>query len=118
MEDARELERAVAAIRPVTPGVALEIAGGVIVPPLERTPRNRLLWEVAREAGRDVGLQLEEGTAGGGSDGNTTSLHTATLDGLGCVGDGAHAAHEHIEIDRTVDRCALLARLLIVPPEP
>lgn len=116
MADARELERAVASIEPVTPGVTVEIEGGVIVPPLERTPRNRLLWEAAREAGRDLGLELTEGTAGGGSDGNTTSLYTATLDGLGCVGDGPHAAHEHIEIDRTVDRCALLARLLLIPP--
>lgn len=117
MEDARILERAVAEIRPVTPGVELEITGGVAVPPLERTPRNRALWAAARSVGQDLGFDLEEGMAGGGSDGNTTSQFTATLDGLGCVGDGAHAVHEHIEIDRSVDRCALLAELLRVPPD-
>ena len=115
LEDARDLERAVAAIEPVTPGVRLRIEGGMRVPPLERTPRNVRLWETARSIGRELGLDLEEGMAGGGSDGNTTSQFTATLDGLGCVGDGAHAVHEHVEIDRTVDRCALLARLLLAP---
>ena len=117
MEDARALEQAVSRIRPVTPGVEIEITGGVRVPPLERTPRNRALWAAARSVGQDLGFDLEEGMAGGGSDGNTTSQFTATLDGLGCVGDGAHAEHEHIEIDRTIDRCALLAQLLRVPPD-
>ena len=116
MEDARALERAVAGLRPITPGVELEITGGVAVPPLERTPRNRALWAAACSVGDRLGFALEEGMAGGGSDGNTTSQFTATLDGLGCVGDGAHAEHEHIEIDRSVDRCALLAQLLRVPP--
>lgn len=113
--DARALEEAVAAIEPTVAGVSLEISGGVIVPPLERTPRNRALWEQARGAGAALGFDLEEGMAGGGSDGNTTSLYTATLDGLGCVGDGPHAAHEHIEIRPTLDRCALLACLLMMP---
>lgn len=113
--DARALEEAVAAIEPTVAGVSLEISGGVIVPPLERTPRNRALWEQARGAGVALGFELEEGMAGGGSDGNTTSLYTATLDGLGCVGDGPHAAHEHIEIGPTLDRCALLACLLMMP---
>lgn len=117
MEDARAVERAVGGLRPVTPGVELEITGGVPVPPMERTPRNRALWAAASSAGRRLGFELEEGMAGGGSDGNTTSQYTATLDGLGCVGDGAHAEHEHIEIDRSVDRCALLAQLLRVPPD-
>jgi glutamate carboxypeptidase len=115
LDDARDLERAVAAIEPATPGVRLRIEGGIRVPPLERTPRNVELWERARSLGRELGLDLEEGMAGGGSDGNTTSQFTATLDGLGCVGDGAHAVHEHVEIDRTIDRCALLARLLLAP---
>lgn len=115
MDDARALEAEVAAIRPITPGVTVEVSGGIAVPPLERTPRNRALWEAALEAGEELGFDLAEGMAGGGSDGNTTSLFTATLDGLGCVGDGAHAEHEHIEIDPTLDRCALLARLLHSP---
>jgi glutamate carboxypeptidase len=116
MAHGRRVEEAVRAIRPVTPGVSLEIEGDVGVAPLERTPRNRVLWETARGLGDELGFNLEEAMAGGGSDGNTTSLYTATLDGLGCVGDGAHADHEHIVIDPSLDRCALLARLMLSPP--
>jgi len=116
MEHGRRVEEAVRAMRPVTPGVSLNIEGGVGVAPLERTPRNRVLWETARVLGDELGFELEEAMAGGGSDGNTTSLYTATLDGLGCVGDGAHADHEHIVIEPSLDRCALLARLLLSPP--
>jgi glutamate carboxypeptidase len=115
MADGRALEEAVYALQPVTRGVTLHIEGGVGVAPLERTPRNRVLWETARLLGGEMGLELEEAMAGGGSDGNTTSLYTATLDGLGCVGDGAHADHEHIVIEPSLDRCALLARLLLAP---
>jgi len=116
MDHGRRVEEAVRAIQPVTPGVTLHIEGGVGVAPLERTPRNRVLWETARHLGGELGLDLDEAMAGGGSDGNTTSLYTATLDGLGCVGDGAHADHEHIVIDASLDRCALLARLLLSSP--
>jgi glutamate carboxypeptidase len=73
------------------------------------------LWAQAQEAARCLGLDLTEGTAGGGSDGNTTSLYTATLDGLGAVGDGAHAAHEFAVLDRMDERAALLALLLLAP---
>jgi hypothetical protein len=58
-------------------------------------------------------LELEEGMSGGASDGNTTSLRTATLDGLGPVGDGAHEAHEYIDIDATLERTALLSLMLL-----
>jgi len=115
--DARVLEDAVAAIRPSVPGVSLHISGGLVVPPLERTPRNRRLWSSAVAAAKALGFEIGEGTAGGGSDGNTTSRFTATLDGLGCVGDGAHASHEHIDIDASLDRCALLAGLLMAPDD-
>jgi glutamate carboxypeptidase len=85
-------------------------------PPLEHTPANRQLWRVATDLACELGIQLEEAMAGGGSDGNTTSLFTATLDGLGAVGDGAHADHEHIQVDQLSQRCALLAMLLLAPP--
>lgn len=117
-DDGRHITRAIRSLEPRTPGVALQVEGGMAIPPLERTPRNRRLWKTVREAGREMGLDLEEATAGGGSDGNTTSRFTATVDGLGPVGDGAHAAHEHVEMEGVVQRCALLVRLLLAPAEP
>ncbi len=72
--------------------------------------------EIARHLAGGLEVDLGEATAGGGSDGNTTSLFTATLDGLGAVGDGAHAAHEFVYLDRMVERAALPALLLIDPP--
>jgi glutamate carboxypeptidase len=116
LEDGHEIEEKIRALQPTTPGVKLVVEGGIRVAPLERTPRNVRLWETARHVGDSLGFDLEHGMAGGGSDGNTTSLYTATLDGLGCIGDGAHADHEHIVIDPSLDRCALLARLLLAPP--
>jgi glutamate carboxypeptidase len=97
--------------------VTLQIEGGVRRPPLEPTSRNRALWNAARRAAEELGLHLHSATAGGGSDGNFTSLHTATLDGLGAVGDGAHALHEFVFVDRLAERTALLARLLLLPPD-
>lgn len=117
-EDARRVETAIMALRPETPGVTLRVEVGHVIPPLERTPRNRRLWEQARAAAEALGLPLGETAVGGASDGSTISLFTATLDGLGAVGDGAHAAHEHIVVDATVDRCALLAMLLAAPLDP
>jgi glutamate carboxypeptidase len=115
-EAAEEVRAAIQGIEAHTPGVTLEVRGGIERPPLERTPGNRRLWRLARRRGRDLGLELEEGRAGGASDGNFTSQHTPTLDGLGAVGDGAHADHEFIHVGRTLDRCALLALLLLAPP--
>ena len=83
---------------------------------MEQTPRNRALWDEARKFGEDLGLDLRQVRAGGGSDGNTTSQYTATLDGLGPVGRGAHAEHEFLYLDRTLERTALLALLLLAPP--
>lgn len=114
-EAARRVEAAIYDLQPETPDVTLEITGAVYRPPLERTPRNRALWELARTFGRDLGLALQEGTAGGGSDGNTTSPLAATLDGLGAVGDGAHASHEFVYVDAMPQRAALLALLLLAP---
>src|SRR5829696_101579 len=115
-EDARHVEETILGLKPATPGVTLRVEGGMGRPPMERTPRNRRLWETARRLGKELGLDLEEGVAGGCSDGNTASLFTATLDGLGAVGDGAHSRHEFIYTDRMVERCALLALLMMEPP--
>ncbi|HMB08129.1 MAG TPA: M20 family metallopeptidase [Isosphaeraceae bacterium] len=117
-EDARRIEAAIRGLEPATPGTRIEVEGSVDLPPLEPTPRNRALWEAARQEAAADGLDLEEGLAGGTSDGNVTSLYTATLDGLGAVGDGAHAPHEFLYLDAMVQRCALLASLLLLPPLP
>ncbi len=114
-KDARHIEESIHALQPVTPGVTLEIQGRIRRQPMERTPRNQQLWEVARQLGYTINLNLADGAAGGASDGNTTSLYTATLDGLGAVGDGAHAKHEFIYFDKMVERSALLALLLMAP---
>lgn len=111
----RELETRIQGLRSRTPGVKLEIRGKIRRPPLEHTPRNRALWQLALDLGGALGLVLEEGRAGGGSDGNTTSQYTATLDGLGAVGSGAHADHEFVYLDRMVERTALLALLIQAP---
>ena len=113
--DGEEIARKMRALRPITAGTSIHVEEGIGILPLERTPRNRALWEVAVGAGARLGLELDEMTAGGGSDGNTTSQYTATLDGLGAIGDGAHATHEAVLIDGMVERAALLAELLMAP---
>ncbi|MGB3712799.1 MAG: M20 family metallopeptidase [Candidatus Promineifilaceae bacterium] len=115
MKEARRMESAILNLRPETPGAELEITGRIGRPPMEPTKENQRLWKLARSLGEGIGLKLEQGTAGGGSDGNTTSQYVATLDGLGPVGDGAHAEHEFIILDKMVERCALLALLILAP---
>jgi glutamate carboxypeptidase len=95
--------------------VAIEVEGGFRRPPMERTPAGRRLWELARSCARDLGLDLDEAAVGGGSDGNFTSRLAPTVDGLGAVGDGAHADHEHVVIARMPERAALLAMLMMTP---
>ncbi|MDX1405548.1 MAG: M20 family metallopeptidase [Woeseiaceae bacterium] len=113
--DGERIEKDILGLRPVTPGVRLSIEGRIGRPAMEMTPRNRTLWNQARELGQELGIDLQHGRAGGGSDGNLTSQYTATLDGLGPVGHGAHAEHEFLYVDRTLDRTALLALLLLSP---
>ena len=110
-----EIEYIIHAIQPTDPNVRLHIEGGIGRPSMESTPRNQKLWETARRAGEKLGIELHQTRAGGGSDGNTTSQYTATIDGLGPVGDGAHAIHEHLLVDKTLERAALLALLITEP---
>ncbi|MFL6196660.1 MAG: M20 family metallopeptidase [Thermoanaerobaculia bacterium] len=116
-EDAVRIEQTVHAFEPETPGTSLEVLGGIDRPPLEATPGNRRLWEAALRRAGELGIELGEGTAGGASDGSLTSRVVPTLDGLGAVGDGAHAVHEHVLLDRMPERAALLALLLLEPDE-
>ncbi|HKA54875.1 MAG TPA: M20/M25/M40 family metallo-hydrolase, partial [Candidatus Binatia bacterium] len=115
-KDARQIAERIHTLQPVTQEVTLEIDEWVSRPPMEPTPRNQLLWEMAKGLGRELGFELAAGAVGGASDGNTTSLFTATLDGLGAVGDGAHARHEFMYLDKMAERAALLALLLLAPP--
>jgi glutamate carboxypeptidase len=117
-EDAPALEAAIRGLAPTVPGTRLEVSGAIDRPPLSATPANLALWHTAERAARELGLALGHGTAGGASDGNTTSLYTATLDGLGAVGGGAHAVDEHVELARMPERAALLALLLLAPLGP
>ena len=112
-EDADNIKSSILNLQPAIPGTSLSIEGGFGRPAMERTPANRQLWHLACSLGAELGMELEEGLAGGGSDGNTTSQFTSTLDGLGPVGDGAHAQHEHLHIGKTLERAALLTMLLM-----
>ncbi len=118
VEDAVRLEREVLGLTAETPGTRIEVLGGIDRPPLEATPGNRLLTEAALRWAGELGIALGEGTSGGASDGSLTSRVTPTLDGLGAVGDGAHALHEHVVVDRLPERAALLALLLLEPLSP
>jgi glutamate carboxypeptidase len=107
------VEAAFKGLRPVDARTSIEARGGVDRPPLERTAKVERLYGEARGVARELGQELAEGGTGGGSDGNfTAALGVATLDGLGAVGDGAHALHEHVEIAALADRAALIAGLV------
>lgn len=112
-EDARRLEYTIQSLTSTTPGTTLEILGGIDRPPLEATPGNCLLWNAAQRHAASLGIPIGEGTAGGASDGSLTSRFVPTLDGLGAVGDGAHATHEHVLLDPMPERAALVALLLL-----
>lgn len=115
-KDGKWITEKIRSLRPSLPNIKLEIRGGIGRPPMERNERNQQLWKMARERSRQLGMDLSEGVAGGGSDGNTTSLYTATLDGLGTPGDGAHAAHEFIFYEQLPIRTALLTLLITAEP--
>jgi glutamate carboxypeptidase len=113
MADASRIEQALRNLRPHLQGTRLELHGSVDRPPLERTAGVTRLYELAKEVARGLGRNLPEGAAGGASDGNfTAAVGVVTLDGLGPCGDGAHALHEHVEIDDLPWRAAFLAALL------
>jgi glutamate carboxypeptidase len=110
---AAEIDAAFRGLRPVDGRTTVEAIGGVDRPPLERTDLVARLYEEAQDIARELGQELAEGGTGGGSDGNfTAALGVATLDGLGAIGDGAHALHEHVEIETLADRAALVAGLI------
>src|SRR6185295_56363 len=112
-EAAAEVDAAFRSLRPVDPRTTIEASGGIDRPPLERTAQVERLYKQARAIAQTLGLDLGEGGTGGGSDGNfTAALGVPTLDGLGAIGDGAHALHEYVDIETLPDRAALVAGLL------
>ena len=113
LKDAAGIDKKMRALRPFNRKCKLEVSGGINRPPMERTAGVAALYEKAVAIARDLGWRLGEAAVGGGSDGNfTASLGIPTLDGLGAVGDGAHAAHEHIRISELPRRAALVAALI------
>lgn len=110
--DAKMLDRKFRSLKPFDKRCSLELTGGLNRPPMERSKGGAALFNLARKLATDLGRDLEESSTGGGSDGNfTAALGIPTLDGMGAVGEGAHATHESILIDRIPDRIALLAKL-------
>ena len=116
LADGRWVNDVILGLEATTPGTRLEVELVLDRNPMEATPRNRILWEAVQGCGRRLGLELEGAKSGGASDGNTTSLFTATVDGLGAVGDGAHANHEHVRVSKLLERTTLLALILMMPP--
>jgi glutamate carboxypeptidase len=111
-----EAERVVPLIldaKPHLDGASVTVSGELNRPPMERSAGIIAAFERAKEIGASIGQELTEGSTGGGSDGNfTAALGVPTLDGLGCVGDGAHADHEHILLEHLQPRTALITMLL------
>jgi glutamate carboxypeptidase len=110
---AATIDAAFRALRSVDPRTSVESSGGMDRPPLERTADVERLYARAKDIAHVLGLQLDEGATGGGSDGNfTAAIGIPTLDGLGAIGDGAHALHEYVDIESLPDRVALIAGLI------
>jgi glutamate carboxypeptidase len=111
--DGPRIERKFAAIKPVDPRCTVTVTGGINRPPMERRPGTVRLFRKAQALARELGFTLNEASTGGGSDGNfTAALGIPTLDGMGAVGEGAHARHESVLVEHLAPRTALLAAML------
>lgn len=112
-QDAAAIDRKLRSLKPFNRKCKLDITGGMNRPPMERTPAVAALYNKAAAIAKQLGWKLEEAAVGGGSDGNfTAGLGIPTLDGLGAIGEGAHATHESIMIAELPKRAALLAALI------
>jgi glutamate carboxypeptidase len=111
--DGARIERRFAGLKSSDKRCKLTITGGINRPPMERSRGTVRLYQKARALAAELGFVLEEAATGGASDGNfTAALGIPTLDGLGAVGEGAHAQHESIFVEHLAPRTALLAALL------
>jgi glutamate carboxypeptidase len=107
------LESKFGSLKPFDKRCSIEVRGGLNRPPMERSAGVRALFRTAKKLAEELGVTLEESSTGGGSDGNfTAAMGVPTLDGLGAVGEGAHAVNESLLINRIADRTALLAKLV------
>jgi glutamate carboxypeptidase len=112
-EEAERMTRVIHGLKPHNEGAKVEVTGGIKRPPMERTESTAALFEHARKLAAELGFELEEQMSGGGSDGNfCAAVGTPVLDGLGAVGGGAHAEHEHVYVETMPRRAALVARLI------
>jgi len=113
MRDVPYLGKKFSSLKPLNRRCELQVSGGVNRPPLERSKDVVRLFTKAQQIGRELDMDLGESAVGGGSDGNfTAAIGIPTLDGLGAVGEGAHALHESVLISQLAPRTALLARLI------
>jgi len=118
MRDAARIDRLFRGLRPVDRACRLTVTGGMNRPPMERGVGTAKLFHQARLLAGELGFALEEAATGGGSDGNfTAALGIPTLDGMGAVGEGAHAVHESIRLNALAPRTALLAALIAGLPQ-
>jgi glutamate carboxypeptidase len=114
LADVARIARKFAALRPVDPRCTLTVTGKINRPPMERSRGGVRLFHQAQTFARELGFELNEASTGGGSDGNfTAALGIPTLDGMGAVGEGAHAPHESVLVEHLAPRTALLAAMLI-----
>lgn len=111
--DAAYVEKLFHGLKVSDPHCKLTITGGINRPPMERKAGTIALFKQARALAANLGFDLDEAATGGGSDGNfTAALGVPTLDGMGAIGEGAHAAHESVVIEHLVPRTALLAAMI------
>jgi glutamate carboxypeptidase len=113
-QEGERMVKAIRGLRPANPDASLVILGHINRPPWEASPQSQALFERARQVGKKLGLDLAPAGSGGGSDGNfTAALGVPTLDGLGLVGDEAHALSEWVDLTSLPVRAALLAELIL-----
>ena len=114
LRDEMSLAKKFQSLKPFDRRCRLEITGGLNRPPMERSKGIVALYRLAQAEAKKLGITLEESMTGGGSDGNfTAALGIPTLDGLGAVGEGAHAMNESLLTNRIADRTALMAALVV-----
>jgi glutamate carboxypeptidase len=113
LDEAERLEETILGLVPHNPSTRVKVTGGINRPPMERTEGVATMYELAKKAAREIGLDITEASVGGGSDANfVTPLGVPVMDGLGAVGDGAHAINEHVLLESLPVRSALIASLI------